>query len=347
MAFSRASAAAVAALSGILVVFSGSGLLLETAYRSNSQAEAALCRLHICASDRLIESVAAARLDPAPEAAARAVAAALEALRRDAAFANRWSDAAEALATAGQRARAAAAFRRAVALAPNSPPVLMQAANFFFRSGEAAAALPLTAHILRLVRNYDALIFYTYSRCGAPLEEVLRAGMPEKAEAGRGLLASMLAAAPAAELATVWTWLRARRYDDTKTASRYVDALLTRRLYSEAAALQASYSGAAADGNLIYNGSFEAAFQGSRLDWTASREVRDSSVSRGGNWSMRLSFDGAENVDYHGVSQIAVVPAGPVPFPRVGKKQRTKHGPWGVLPHLRCGSARQTGQSHS
>src|ERR1019366_9104498 len=113
-------------LSAILILFSTAGLLLETAYRTNSQLEAALCRFHVCATGRLIDTARSRRLDLSPEAAALGRRESLQALRRDPAAAALWLGAGEALLLSHRPDPAAYAFRRAVSLAPNSPPVLLQ-----------------------------------------------------------------------------------------------------------------------------------------------------------------------------------------------------------------------------
>jgi hypothetical protein len=66
--------------------------------------------------------------------------------------------------------------------------------------------------------------------------------------------------------------------------------------------------------NLVFNGDFEAPFSGARLDWIPSRlphvsEQRDF-TARSGDFSLRVDFDGAANIDYRGISQTAVVSPG-------------------------------------
>ena len=318
----RAQAAALLVFSAILVVISAAGILLETAYRSNSQLEGALCRFDICATDRLVDSARARRLELGPEAAALGSAESLEALRRDPASAARWCDAGEALLLSGQPDRAAYAFRRAVDLAPNSPPILLQAANFHFRAGRPADALPLTSRILHLIREYDPVIFLAWSRSALSVSDLLRLGIPADPAAARSFFQYTLASSAPQDAAVVWQFLRNHHYDTPPLAARYADFLLARQLYSDALAFWSPY--AAPDSgyptrNLLFNAGFEAPFSGARLDWTPSNsphvsENRDSTVARSGNWSLRLDFDGAENIDYRGISQTVIVSPGPYRF---------------------------------
>ncbi len=115
-----------------------------------------------------------------PGAAARVQAAQLfrQALARDPASPYRWCSLGETLAEAGQGDAAGYCFGRAVELGPNIPPVLMRAANFDFAAGRTQDALSCTRRILRLVRDYDAVIFSTYARMGVPAAEVLERGFP-------------------------------------------------------------------------------------------------------------------------------------------------------------------------
>ena len=327
------SSAALPALSVILVLFSTAGLLLETAYRTNSQMEADFCRFQVCDTPRLIETARSRRLLLSPEAAALGLRESVEALRRDPAAAARWCDAGEALLLSGNSDRAAYAFRRAVDLAPNSPPVLMQAANFFWRTGQPAAALPLDSRILRLIREYDAVVFLAYSRSGLTLDNLLRDGIPADPAAARSffeytlapaappdgtLVASLDATADAP--AAVWRFLRLHHYDTSPIAARYLDFLLAHRLYPSAAAFWSDWGAprSVSNTNLLFNASFESPFSGPRFDWTLSHaphvsEARDAEA-RSGSWSLRLDFDGTDNILYHGVSQTVIVTPGPFHF---------------------------------
>src|ERR1019366_1676804 len=84
------SSAALPALSVILVLFSTAGLLLETAYRTNSQMEADFCRFQVCDTPRLIETARSRRLLLSPEAAALGLRESVDALLRDPAAAAVW-----------------------------------------------------------------------------------------------------------------------------------------------------------------------------------------------------------------------------------------------------------------
>jgi len=301
----------------MLICFSTAGILLETVYRNNWQAESVFCRFHICASKQLIERAANRRLEVTPEAAALGWQESREALRRDPAFALRWCDVGESLLGVGEHGQAAYAFRRAVELAPNSPPILLRAANYHWRMEHPDDALRLSSHILELIRDYDAVIFLLYSRSGVPAGELLRRGVPRDAAAAQAFFQSLLAGGTTDAVREAWLWLGSQGYATDRLAASYLDFLLARRLYSDAVETWAAYrrDPSYPGKNRISNGGFEAEFSGARLDWVPSklehvREERDGRVAYTGNWSLRLTFDGTTNLNYAGISQVAVLSPG-------------------------------------
>ena len=309
------SGAAVPAISAILIVCSAAGILLETAYRTNSTVEAAFCRFRICDTGAVIGRARAARLEPGPEAAARGWQESAEALRRDPAFAYRWCDAGESLSILGETEKAASAFRRAVELAPAAPPVLLRAAGFQWRAGRPPEAVALSSRILQLVRDYDSVVFLSYTRSGLSTADLLRSAIPPGPAAAQSFFEYSLARHDTARAAALWPWIVERGYTGQRLAARYVDFLLAGRLYPEAAAAWTSFAGKPAGDNLVFNGGFEREFSGARLDWTFSpaahaAETRDPQNARSGHSSLRVQFDGAANLDYRGVWQFAVVTPG-------------------------------------
>ncbi|HYW44061.1 MAG TPA: tetratricopeptide repeat protein [Bryobacteraceae bacterium] len=305
------------AISAILMVASAAGILLETAYRNNSAVEAALCRFHICDTGQLIDRVHGRRFELGADAAALGREEALEALRRDSASADRWCDAGESLLLAGDAEKAAYACRRAVELAPDSPPILWAAASFHWRTGRTRDAIALSRHILELVRDYDSVVFLSYARSGLPIDELL-GGVPADPAAARRFFEYTVATANTAAARELWQWMESRGYATRPLAARYVDFLLAGRLYAEAAAAWSAYAGGGV--HLLRNGGFESEFSGPGIpscvfDWTPSgaehvSEERDSTAAREGRWSLRIQFDGTDNLNYQGVSQAAVVTAG-------------------------------------
>jgi hypothetical protein len=311
--------AAFPVVSAILVFFSAAGLY-ETAHRTNSRLEASLCRFYICDTGSLIDRARSRRFEIGPQAAGLGATESLEALSRDPASAPLWSDAAEALLIAGHPLPAAYAVRRAVALAPLSPPILLHAANFFFATGNPAEALPLTARILHTVRDYDPVVFLAWDRSGLPLSKILATGLPPDPDAARSFFLHTLATASPDNAAAVWDWLASHHYAAPDLAARYADFLLDRRVFARALAFWSAFNGAPDfPRNRLFNPGFEAPFSGARLDWSSppsphAETRRDPGLSVAGNWSLRVAFDGTANLDYYGPSQTVIVAPGPLHF---------------------------------
>ncbi len=126
----------------------------------------------------LIESGYQAMYRSGPQNARQALEAFREALRRDAASPDRWCDLAAALAQYAQPEQARYCYDRALHLAPNSPQVWLQAANFSFASGDNQKAVSRYARVLQLTPVYEPVVFSYYDLMGLPLREILERGIP-------------------------------------------------------------------------------------------------------------------------------------------------------------------------
>src|SRR5207253_1826640 len=82
-----------------------------------------------------------------------------QALETDSASAARWCDYGDALAQLGATGKAEYSFRRGVELAPTSPDILLDIADFYFNDHQHLKALPYFSRILALINEYDARVF--------------------------------------------------------------------------------------------------------------------------------------------------------------------------------------------
>src|SRR5204862_1076716 len=105
------------------------------------------CRFGIC--DTNAARSAAERLQGGDEAAVVALEDLREFLVRDPAGSYRWVELGDALHRNGQIDQARYAFKRAVTLAPKSPPTLLGAASFHFELKEDRPALDLISRSLK------------------------------------------------------------------------------------------------------------------------------------------------------------------------------------------------------
>ena len=102
-----------------------------------------------------------------------------------------------------------------------------------------------------------------------------------------------------------------------------MDFLLKNQKYEEALQVWTGQLGKRAGdypaGNGLYNADFETETTGTTLDWRIRQvggvEVkRDSTVARQGGWSLRIHFDGKENVAYSDIAERVVVSPGAYRF---------------------------------
>jgi hypothetical protein len=281
---------------------------------------AAGCGMWLAATPDALEDRAERLLDRDGRAAhGEATALLREALARDPASAYRWCRLGEALEESGQHRIARYCFLRATELGPNLPPVLMRAANFHFAAGATAEGLACTRRILALVRDYDAVIFGTWSRLEVPEEEVFAHGFPPVRGARAAYFRQVLSGDSTAAAARRWAWLERAGEANAAGAARYCEFLLAHREYEPAAAQWAHALGARSPGflrpNRVFNGGFETPPGAGALDWSIAPAAgvtarRDAHIAHGGANSLRLDFEGGSNIAYHHTAQHVVVPPG-------------------------------------
>lgn len=246
-----------------------------------------------------------------------AVALFRQALLADPAFPYRWSDLAGALAASGRTDLADYCFRRATALAPNSPQIAIRAANFYFQQGETAPALASSAVVVRTMPAYDSVVFSSWVRMGGELNSILENGIGNNQRAAEGFFRYLLASN--SDLAApVWQWMESRSYATLALAAVWSEWLISHHRDAEASAVwkqhvagDPSWSTA----NWIDNSGFENAPTGTGFDWRllpspGAKASIVSSAAHSGHAALRLDFDGSANVDFHHVVQHVWTPPG-------------------------------------
>jgi hypothetical protein len=302
-----------------VIALSAAALLADVNWLEAPGADSPLCRLYLCSNASLLDRANISAAEPGKAAAESAIADFREALRRDVSYPYRWSDLGDALSRAGRADEARFCYQRALYLAPNSPFILIRAANFEFGHDRPAAALPLTARILDLTADFDGPVFLAYARAGLAPSTVLRDGLPSGPRAATAYFDSLLARDISSGDAEVWRFLRSKNYAGDDVAVRYVLFLIRTQRYDDALEAWAGHLGARGGdfpgSNRIFNGGFEDESTGAPLDWspgeTASvKEQRDDSTAHSGRHSLKIVFDGESNVRYRGASQVAIVSPG-------------------------------------
>lgn len=219
--------------------------------------------------------------------------------------------------------QARACFRRAEALAPANPIILQRIANFHYQIGEPSEAVKRSYRILERVRQFDDIIFSSYLRFGVPQPEILARGIPPEPDPMRSYLRFVFARNDEAAATAAWRWTSAPSQISVITsplALSYVNLLWRQRDFAAAAEAWAGYLGTRAGDyprpNRIFNGSFETEpDDGNPLDWRRDRVdgvemERDSQIQQQGEASLRITFQGKQNLDFHHLSQTQPVPPG-------------------------------------
>lgn len=239
----------------------------------------------------------------------------------DPASAYRWADLGERMLAAHDEERARYCFEQAVKEGPRSPAVLYRAANFFFSTGDYRRAMRDLYLILddSDLYMYQKAAYTMYARMGLPVSELLEGGIPPSVYAAGGYLHFLMSERQADDAREVWDWMAKRSLTDPKTTVEYISFLL-----QNGQALGAAEDWGARNWKLepayrqtdwVYNGSFERTPSPVALDWHIEeikdvRVNRTQSVAKDGQWSLELTFDGRENVDYHHTYEQTVVGAG-------------------------------------
>ena len=238
-------------------------------------------------------------------------------LIRDPASPYLWADLGESLDRSGLDATRS--FRNAVEFGPFLTPVLLRAAAFYANHDQTAEAIDLTSRIFKKTNAYDDTIFNWYDLHHLPLRSVRERALAGNEHASRDYFSYLLRAGNLSGAADTWKWLLANSYATESLAHDYVNVLSGQRDYEEAARAWAAFLGDRREGylesNWIYNGGFEAEPSGALFDWEIQQRedvttALDRQVFHSGRQSLRLTFDGKQNLDYQQVREVAFVPPG-------------------------------------
>ena len=166
--------------------------------------------------------------------------------------------------------------------------------------------------------DYYPAAFLTYSHLDLPIETVLEKGLPPVSTAAEPFFHFWMNANKAPETKATWNWMVKHSLTTERTTGDYVSFLL-RNKEIDAAAREWRRANPTATSyqvlNWIFNGGFEMDPKPGPFDWHIEtvpdvEATRVQDVSHDGQWSVKLSFGGQENVDYHGVYEDVVVTPG-------------------------------------
>ena len=310
-------------LGAILTVYSSVGILSETLWQKNEQANHVLCRLLLCNNAPLVWRGRDQLAGGKKENAQQAVTTFKAVLQRDPQDPYRWADLGDAFLKAGQKEDARYCFGQVLVLAPRSAIFLLRAADFHFQIGESQRALPITARILGLIPDYDSVIFSEYIRGVDHTEDILRFGLPEDRRATKSWLQFLIQGGRLGDAQRAWDWVVNHGYDDNSLAGEYAEFLIRRGHPDMAASTWAQYMGPRANdydkSTYLFNGDFESDPTQSPFDWKVARTegvevARDCTTASTGKCSLRISFAGTQNLGIAAASQLAFVRTGTYQF---------------------------------
>ena len=299
-----------------LLVMAGSGARLYV-----SKLDLTACRYFLCDERSVVYATYTEQSKSNHPKSASFIRIYSDLLVRDPAEPMRWADLGWVLSGSDQ-AKARYCFDRAAAMGRSSADVQMYAGEFYLEQGDRKRSLACFSRILRVTRSFDEAIFSRYEARGTPVKDVLDGGVPDELEAAHAYLRYVMRPDTVKDAAEVWRWMTARGLGDLRVTAEYAGFLVRQSRFAEGAAAWRAGVGETSSGygsrEFVYDGGFEREPVGSPFDWTIGttehvEAARDGEPHSGGR-SLRISFDGEANTDYHGVSQKTAVRPGAYQF---------------------------------
>jgi tetratricopeptide (TPR) repeat protein len=251
----------------------------------------------------------------------KAIAAYKKSLSLDPHSADTWSDLAMAYESEAEMDAARDAFLQAKRAYPLSPEVAWRYGNFLLRHGETETAFAEIRHAVEVDPKRGAAAFALGSRIEPDMDVVLDRVLPPSQQAYLSVLNALTDQQRAADALKVWALLmKLHPHLDLRDSNGLIDGLLQRNLVPEAKSVWDQTVAASGispppgpPGSLIWDGGFESNLINAGFTWRyvpfaeGVQIGRDSSEKHSGNFSLRLTFNGLRNVDFHEVCQFIPV----------------------------------------
>jgi tetratricopeptide (TPR) repeat protein len=222
-----------------------------------------------------------------------------------------WMDLADTYATAGDAEQAKEAYERAQTSFPMSSEVAWRYGNFLLYQENYSEAYP---KIRKAISIDPSLTQSALSECwqlNPDVAPIVKSLLPDKREYYVSAVGFFLAQRLADPAVAVWNRQRERRLAvDMEETVPLVDALISEDRIDEAQkvwrrGLQASNQEQDSEeaSSLVLNGGFEHDIANGGFDWrevplSAAHFDFDSAFAHSGTRSLRIEFDGTENVDF-------------------------------------------------
>jgi hypothetical protein len=230
-----------------------------------------------------------------------------------------WLDLARVFKTRGEGRDFERALDNAILIFPTGYRGRWIAGNLLLQQGALEKALPHFSYILVHYPNQSSLV---YDVCGKVLDDpdvILENLVPKDPSSLKQYLSYLYEAGDQEGAQKAWEKKATFGFKpDSGETLRHIDFLITKGELNEAfrlwkVRLHGEGVAASSDGRLITNGSFETEKNaGGGFDWnignTNGAEVSfDDSVSFEGKRSLKITFNGKENVDFQQIGQIVAL----------------------------------------
>ena len=232
-----------------------------------------------------------------------------------------WADLGAAYEWAGRKNDALVAFTRARALFPNSPEINWKAANFYVRMRRTSDALAALRQVLLEDSAKERQVFVLATNATEDNQEILAEMLPQRAPVILDYLNFLIETGRMEAADQTWTMLLESKLPfELSQSFPYLDALIQHREVdhlTEAWAVLCirfpqEVCARESKPNLITNGDFAFALLNGGLDWRVFpvegvSVSEDPSVGVSGSKSLRIDFNGAQNLEYAHVLQYVPV----------------------------------------
>ena len=230
-----------------------------------------------------------------------------------------WLNLARIFQRMGESGASERALENAILVFPTSYRGRWVAGNLLLQRGELERALPHFSYILSNYPNQSSLVYDIWLKTVDDPDFILERLIPGDPSSLNQYLAYLYGAGDMESAIKAWAKLASLGYKaDRREIIRHIDFLISRGELSGAAhiweaKLREEGLPVPPDGNAVTNGGFErGAILGGGFNWKvgtiAGAEVSfDHTVAFEGRSSLRIAFNGKENLDFHHVYQYVVL----------------------------------------
>ncbi|HXX34866.1 MAG TPA: carbohydrate binding domain-containing protein, partial [Thermodesulfobacteriota bacterium] len=226
-----------------------------------------------------------------------------------------WLNLAKVYQRMGESTLLERALKNAISVFPTSYRGRWVSANLFLQQGDFEKALPHFSYVLAYYPNQCATVYDVLEKAVSDSDFILEKIVPKDSSSFRQYLSYLYETGDKDSARKAWAKRFSFGYQvDRGQTLRHIEFLISRGEFNEAfqvwnSRLQEEALPISEDSNLITNGGFEKEkILGGGFDWKIEKvpgaEVSfDPSVAFEGKRSLKIAFDGKENVDFYHVYQ--------------------------------------------